>query len=83
MPAPFLLAVRPSFFVPDRELIGEAGRTVSLRQLDEEIRDFAMDYRNRNWWRKSIRWRISTHRLRRLAARYLPGETAGNESGAT
>ncbi len=61
----------PEFFAADRELIDAVGGAKSLAQVERELRDFSTDSRNREWWRRVVRLRISTRRLRRLARRYL------------
>ena len=73
LPAPLLLVMRPEFFALDRELLGGVSRAATWQQLEEEIRDYTMDARNRSWWRRRGRCRLSTRRLRRIAAHYLPG----------
>jgi hypothetical protein len=55
------------FFAPDRELLDRVARVRTLRELDEEIRDFRADARNQTLWRKVAGVRVSTRRLRRLA----------------
>ena len=73
--APLALVLFPHHFAPDWELLRAAARCASLRQLDEEIRDFVADSANRSWWRRVARVRLSTQRVRRLARRYLPAPT--------
>lgn len=70
--APLALWFFPQHFAADWELIRAAARCSSLRQLDEEIRDFVADSSNRSWWRRVARLRLSTQRVRRLARLYLP-----------
>ena len=65
--APFVGFVGRDYFAPDRDLIGEAGRCETLVEIDEAIRAFVRDDRNRTWWRSRGRVRISTKKLRRLA----------------
>lgn len=70
--APLALWLFPQHFETDWELIRRAARCSSLRQVDEEIRDFVADPANRSWWRRVARIRLSTQRVRRLARCYLP-----------
>ncbi len=69
--AGLILLVHPDYFAPDRDLITFAGRTTSLRQFNEEVRDFVKDRRNRGWWRASLRVRVSAHRLRNIVVEHL------------
>lgn len=69
--APVVATMRRDHFAVDRELIAIAGRVRTLRELDEELRDFRHDARNRHWWRTRVRLRLSTRRLRRIAGTYL------------
>lgn len=70
---PLCALLGTDFFAPDRELIGRVARVRTLRELEEEIRDFRVDARNQTWWRKTARVRVSTRRLRRLASPLLAG----------
>lgn len=69
--APALLVANPDFFAPDRELIEAAGRASTMREVAEESRFFALDARNREWWRRRAQVRVSTHRLHALARVFL------------
>lgn len=72
---PFVIGVgllRPDFFAADRELILRAGRTRTLRELNEELADYVRDPRNRGALRGALRLRVSARRLRRLARAQLP-----------
>ena len=44
--APVCAALHADYFAADRDLITSAGRVRSLRELNEEIRDFMLDARN-------------------------------------
>ena len=66
---PLLLCLAPNYFASDWAVIRAAGRCYSLRQVEEEIRDFALDSANRGWWRREARVRLSSQRFRRLARR--------------
>lgn len=57
----------PRHFDPDRELVKEAGKARSLREIEEELHAYRLDARNRSWWRRRARVRISARRLRQLA----------------
>ena len=47
-----------------------------MRQLFEAIADHSENGFNDGWLRRQVKWRVSTRRLRRLAARYLPDRKA-------
>lgn len=55
-------------FDADRALITYCGRLTSLRQIDQELTEFA-SLRNRGFLRRQCRIRVSGRRLKRLAAR--------------
>lgn len=74
--APVVVTMRQDLFAVDRELIALVGRVRTMRELDEELRDFRYDPRNRHWWRTRVRLRISTRRLRRIAGGYLAAAPA-------
>ena len=79
--APRVAVLHPEYFAPDRELLDGAARVTTRQQLEEEIRDYAMDARNLNWWRRRLRCRLSTHRLRRIAAGYLSERQQARAAG--
>jgi hypothetical protein len=68
----FVGLLRPGYFAADRELILAAGRARTLREINEELADFARDPRNRGFGRGLLRLRVSADRLRRLARAQLP-----------
>jgi len=70
--APLALWLWPDRFQPDWELIRSAARCSSLRELDEEIRDFTTNSANQHWWRRVARLRLSTRRVRQVARLHLP-----------
>lgn len=70
--APFISLFHPEYFAADRGLIARAACARTLRELNEEIRDYADDSRNHGWWRGRAQVRLSTHRLRALARVHLP-----------
>lgn len=70
--APFISLLAPEYFAADRELIARAACARTLRELNEEIRDYADDSRNHGWWRGRAHVRLSTHRLRAVARGHLP-----------
>lgn len=74
---PILTALESDYFSPDRDLILNASRARSLRELDEDIRDYMQDSRNHRWWRMRLHVRLSTQRLRRLARPYFAEEAPG------
>lgn len=58
---------RADCFEADRALIAYCGRLTSLRQIDQELQEFA-SLRNRGFLRRQCRMRVSGRRLKRLAA---------------
>lgn len=58
--------LNPRYFQFDWELLGEISRARSNRELDEELRDFSVDFRNRTFCRRRLHLRVSTRRLRTL-----------------
>lgn len=56
---------RPAFDL-DLELARYCGTLDGKRKLEVELQEFTTDYRNRRLWRRYLRCRISTHRLRRV-----------------
>jgi hypothetical protein len=70
--APFLGGLNARFFAADRELLSGVSRAVNMSQVREEIRDYFLDSQNRGWLHNVANIRVSTHRLKRLAKRYLP-----------
>jgi len=65
---PVITLLQPGYFNVEAQLIAHAGRATSLRLVDEEIRVFRSEFANQRWPRRGLRLRISTRRLRRLAA---------------
>ncbi len=63
----------PAHFEPDRELVAQVARARSLGEVDEELRIFTDSMRNREWWRRHGRLRVSRRRLRREARRIFAG----------
>jgi hypothetical protein len=64
--SPILISLNPDMFEADYELVSHTGTLKSSRKLEQEIRQFNADYRNRGMWRGLLRQRVSTHRLRKL-----------------
>lgn len=75
--APLVALLHWDYFRVDRELITLAGRVRTLRELNEELRDFMQDRRNHGWWRQRVLVGLSVHRLRHLGRRFLPVGIAG------
>lgn len=71
--APLVRLLWPAHFELDRELVARVARARSMREVDEELRSFSDDVRNREWWRRHGRVRVSAKRLRREARRVLGG----------
>ena len=67
-----LRRIAPDYFALEHELIDYVGLARNSRDLNEEIRDYHMDHRNQRWWRRVVRIRLSTHRLRSQVRIYLP-----------
>lgn len=87
---PLLLLSR--HFESDRGLIEDCARAIRMRQIFDAINDHAFQAQNSGWLRQHANLRVSTRRLRKLAADYLPGrkavldaapgwEQTGDESG--
>ena len=68
---PVLGLVWRDYFSVDHGLIGCIGSVRSMGQLNAELGDYVVDRRNRGWWRRRARVRVSTQRLRRLARSHL------------
>ncbi len=69
--APVLGLVWRDYFSVDHALIGCIGSVRSMGQLNAELGDYVVDRRNRGWWRRRARVRVSTQRVRRLARSHL------------
>lgn len=78
---PALMLLQPEFFAADRELIARVACARILGDINEEIRDYAHDLRNCNWWRGQAQLRLSTRRLRALARAHLPTMAAERTTG--
>ena len=63
---------RREYFLIDWELVEASAPATHLDQVRREVREYLMDSRNQGWWRRRANLRLSTGRLIRLAARYLP-----------
>jgi hypothetical protein len=70
--APFILLFNSDYFTPDRELITELRRVRKMNDVWEEVRQYFINPRHRNWWRSKANIRISARRLIELARDYLP-----------
>jgi hypothetical protein len=68
----FLRLARREFFLVDWDLVEVAADATNLALIRREIREYLMDSRNQGWWRRRANFRLSTSRLLKLAARYLP-----------
>ena len=68
--APLLLL--GNHFKSDHRLIDACGRATHLHQIQEEIHDRPFHRQVGRWLRRHAKLRISTRRLRKLAACYLP-----------
>jgi hypothetical protein len=80
--APIVRWLSPGYFAPDWEFVRASAHCSTLRQIDEEIRDFTLDSANHQWWRRVARFRISTRRLRRLARLHLQPKVAPHANPA-
>lgn len=76
--APLLLF--GNHFKADWELIEACGRATRLAQVHEEIGDHPTHPRNRGWLRRRAKFRISLHRLTRIAQAYLPAPAAPTDA---
>lgn len=52
------------YFQPDFELLASVGEACSERALEREIAEFRSDGRNARFWRRRVRLRVSTRRVR-------------------
>lgn len=68
-------------FSPDRALIAYCGILHSMRQLDDEVRDFARLPENRRFSRRVLLLRISGRRLKKLAAECMGMAPASDHNG--
>ncbi len=71
--SPVVLLLWPGHFELDRELVAQVARARSMREVDDELRSYVGDVRNREWWRRHGRLRISARRLRREARKVFGG----------
>jgi hypothetical protein len=62
----WLLKLNPDQFEADTALISHCGSLTSTRQLEHELREFNVDYRNRGFIRGRFRQRVSSRRLRQI-----------------
>ena len=69
-------------FLVDHESIRAFGSVRSKGPLNEELADYVVDRRNRGWWRRRARVRVSTQRLRRLARSHLAPQSATSRTEA-
>jgi hypothetical protein len=72
---PAILVLDRGFFAPDRELISSVARSTTMKQVDDELRDFFADPQNLRWLRRHAKVRVSSRRILRFASAYLgPGD---------
>ena len=62
-----LFLVDSDYFAFERELIHRAGRTRSMIELREVLREHQSDVRSRNWWREVGLIRVDPRKLQGLA----------------
>jgi hypothetical protein len=67
-------------FAPDRKLLRAVARAHGTDDVCQAINDFWRDEVNYSWWRHKAGLRMSTIRLRRIAAEYLPFRLPPNEA---
>ncbi len=78
---PVLSTLFPGYFLPEAQLLAQVGRARSLAAVDEEIRVFRHQDENQGWLRRRARLRLSTRRLRRMAAAaFAQASEAGNST---
>jgi hypothetical protein len=70
--APFILAVYPSYFEADQELITEIRRAKRMNEVWEEVRQYFVSPKYEGWLRRRASIRLSARRLIELAREYLP-----------
>ena len=68
-----------NYFTADRELIRRVGESTGRRRVKEEIDDYFNHPANVGWVRRTLRVRLSTHAVRRLA--HLLFDGAASSSG--
>lgn len=68
--ASFSFGVSDAFMI-DRSLVNYCGRLTTLREIDAELREYAGLPENRQFRRRTLRFRLSGRRLRRLAQECL------------
>jgi hypothetical protein len=74
--APLIMILNPKYFEPDRQLISDVCRADKMNQVWEEVRQYFVDSRHRDWMRRKGNVRISARRLINLARDYLPASGA-------
>jgi hypothetical protein len=78
--APFLLL--GDYFESDRSLIAACGRASRMREVVDETWGFPYHPQNSSWLHRHANLRVSTRRLRDLAATYLTKAPLGAAPGA-
>ncbi|MEY2881793.1 MAG: hypothetical protein RLZZ15_4173 [Verrucomicrobiota bacterium] len=65
------MGFRADLFAVDRALLSHCGRRTTLAEVEVEVKAFSafLDY---GFLRRRCHLRMSGHRLKRFAARYLP-----------
>jgi len=75
--APLLLL--GGYFESDYSLISACGRASRMREIFDETRDFPYHPQNSSWLHRHANLRVSTRRLRQLAAPFLAETPRGAE----
>ncbi len=59
------------FFDVDLELVSTCGRARSMREVQEALVDYSHHPRNSSWFRRVLRMRVSSRRMKVLARKYM------------
>lgn len=78
-----VLRVNPGHFMPDRELIRQAGETTSLDELKSELIGFFNAHPPSGWLRKRMKVRLSGQSLTNLAGKLFEEPAAVSWPGST
>lgn len=59
------------FFDVDLELVSTCGRARNMREVQEALVDYSHHPRNSSWFRRALRMRVSSRRMKLLARQYM------------
>ena len=69
-------------FSADRCFISSVGRLTRREDFLAEVREFRYDSRNQSFWRHTLRFRVSTQRMRALFREVWPESATVADNGA-